>query len=97
MSGWELIKVHFDVVMTVIADTFYSMLAQKLRGFEECNAPKLYRSFVDGKGTITIRGDDVTVPYPRRAHNPILRRVPWNHLPEALPGLPGARLRLQSK
>jgi hypothetical protein len=29
------IKVHFDVVMTMIADTLYSMLAKKLRGFEE--------------------------------------------------------------
>ena len=97
LSSPILIKVHFDVVMTVIADTLYSMLAHKLRGFEECNAPKLYRSFVHGKGTISVRGNDVTVTYPRRAHNPILRRVPWKHLPEELPGLPGARLKLQFK
>jgi hypothetical protein len=32
-----LVKVHFDVVMTMIADTLYSLLARKLRGFENCD------------------------------------------------------------
>ena len=97
LSSPILTKVHFDVLMTVIADTLYCMLAQKLRGFEECDAPKLYRSFVRGKGTITVRNNEVTVSYPRRAHNPILRRVPWSNLPDTLPGVPGARLKLEFK
>ncbi len=97
LSSPILIKIHFDVVMTVIADTLYSMLAHKLRGFEECDAPKLYRHFVRGKGTVSVRHDEVTVSYPRRAHNPILRSVPWKRLPSALPGLPGARLTLDFK
>ena len=97
LSSPILTKVHFDVLMTVIADTLYCMLAQKLRGFEECDAPKLYRSFVRGKATITVRNNEVTVSYPRRAHNPILRRVPWSNLPGALPGVPGARLILEFK
>jgi hypothetical protein len=96
LSSPILTKVHFDVLMTVVADTLYSMLAAKLRGFEECNAPKLYRNFVRGKGTVTVQGDQITVTYPRRAHNPILRRVPWNRLPRQLPGLP-ARLKLVFK
>jgi hypothetical protein len=97
LSSPILTKVHFDVVMTVIADTLYSMLAQKLRGFEECNASKLYREFVRGKGTIQVHEGEVTVTYPRRAHNPILRKVAWNDLPDDIPGLPGARLRLEFK
>jgi hypothetical protein len=97
LSSPILTKVHFDVLMTVIADTLYCMLAQKLRGFEECDAPKLYRSFVRGKGTITVRDNEITVSYPRRAHNPILRRVPWSNLPDTLPGVPGTRLKLEFK
>ena len=58
---------------------------------------KGHRSFVHGKGTITVRNNEVTVSYPRRAHNPILRRLPWNNLPDALPGAPGARLKLEFK
>ena len=95
LSSPILIKVHFDVVMTMMADTLYSMLAQKLRGFELCDAPKLYRHFVQGKANIKIKGHEVLVTYPRRAHNPILRAVPWNRFPQSLPWLEKMNLTLK--
>jgi len=95
LSSPILVKVHFDVALTMIADTLYSMLAKKLRGFERCDAPKLYRNFVRGKGNIEVRDGTVTVTYPRQAHNPILRQVPWQHLPQQLPGLGGVKLVLR--
>ncbi len=95
LSSPILVKVHFDVTMTMIADTLYSMLAQKLRGFESCDAPKLYRHFVRGKGIVAVDGRDITIIYPRRAHNPILRSAPWRRMPDNIPGLPGARLALR--
>lgn len=95
LSSPILVKVHFDVTMTMIADTLYSMLARKLRGFESCDAPKLYRHFVRGKGMISVDGREITVIYPRRAHNPILRAVPWRQMPDNIPSLPGARLSLR--
>ena len=95
LSSPILVKVHFDVVMTMVADTLYSMLAQKLRGFEHCDAPKLYRHFVRGKANMKVKGDEVLVTYPRRAHNPILRAVPWNRLPQSLPWLEKMNLTLK--
>ena len=94
LSSPILIKVHFDVVMTMIADTLYSMLAKKLRGFEDCDAPKIYRDFIRGKGKIAVRGNKLTVVYPKRAHNPILRSVPWQRMPRSLTWLDGAELEL---
>jgi transposase len=95
LSSPILIKVHLDVVMTMIADTLYSMLAKKLRGFEDCDAPKIYRDFVRGKGKITIAGKKITVTYPKRAHNPILRSFPWHRVPRSLSWLDGAELGLE--
>lgn len=94
LSSPILIKVHFDIVMTMIADTLYCMLSKKLRGFEDCDAPKIYRDFVRGKGKITVKGNELTVIYPKRAHNPILRSVPWHRMPETLNWLEEARLKL---
>jgi len=94
LSSPILTKIHFDVAMTMIADTLYSMLAKKLRGFEECDAPKLYRSFIRGKATVSVKNNIIHVIFPRRAHNPILRRVPWGQLPTTLPGLRGTNLEL---
>ena len=94
LSSPILTKVHFDVIMTVVADTLYSMLAHKLRGFENCDAAKLFRHFVRAKATVAIRGDEVRVTFPRHAHNPVLRAVPWHLLPDQIPGVPGATLKL---
>ncbi|MBL0716879.1 MAG: hypothetical protein JJV89_02410 [Desulfosarcina sp.] len=95
LSSPILIKVHFDVVMTMIADTLYSMLSKKLRGFEDCDVPKIYRDFVRRKGKITIDGKKINVTYPKRAHNPILRSVPWYRMSGSLTWLNGAELKLE--
>lgn len=95
LSSPILTKVHFDVVLTVIADTLYTMLARQLRGFEDCNAPKLHRHFVEGKGTVAVDNSRVTVTFPRHAHNPILRSAPWQTLPPTLPGAPHSTLSLR--
>jgi transposase len=95
LSSPILTKIHFDVVLTVIADTLYTMLARQLRGFEDCNAPKLHRHFVEGKGTVAVDNSQVTVTFPRHAHNPILRAAPWQTLPPTLPGAPESTLSLR--
>lgn len=95
LSSPILTKVHFDVALTMIADTLYTMLAHKLRGFEHCDAPTLYRHFVRGKARVEVQGRDLLVTYPRRAHNPILRKVPWDSMPQALPGFATGKLILQ--
>lgn len=95
LSSPILIKVHFDVIMTMIADTVYNMLAQKLRGFEDCDAPKIYRNFVKAKANIKVKAGEVTVTFPRKAHNPILRAVPWHRLPNSLSWLDGVNLKLK--
>jgi transposase len=95
LSSPILVKVHFDVIMTMIADTLYTMLTQKLRGFEICDAAKIHRLFVKGKGKVTLKGNKITVIFPRKAHNPILRSVPWHRLPQALSWLDGVALQLR--
>jgi hypothetical protein len=94
LSSPIVTKIHFDIALTMIADTLYTMLAKKLRGFEDCDAPKLYRHFVRGKGIVEVDGHTVNVTYPRRAHNPILRQVPWSNLPLKLPGQSATKLNL---
>jgi transposase len=95
LSSPILVKVHFDILMTMIADTLYSMLAQKLRGFEQCDVQKIFRHFIRGKADVDITSGEVHVTYPRRAHNPILRDVPWQRLPQTISWLDGAKLNLK--
>jgi len=64
MTAPILVKVHFDGVMTMIADTFYSLLARKLRGFETCDAAQIYRLFFKGKATVSRRARKSPSPSP---------------------------------
>jgi hypothetical protein len=84
-----------DAVLTMLADTLYSMLAKQLRGFEEEDAAKLCRYFVQGGGIVDVRQGAVTVTCPRGDRVPALRDVPWRLLPQTLPGLDGVRLQLR--
>jgi len=93
LSSPILLKVHFDMVMTMIADTLYWRLAQNLRGFEKCDANTIFRSFVQGQGVVDVQDSGITVTYPKRAHNPILRAVAWQHLPKSIPWLDDAKLK----
>jgi hypothetical protein len=72
-------------------------LAHKLRGFETCDAAKIYRLFVKGKARVNLSGQKLTVTFPRRAHNPILRSVPWHRLRQSLSWLNGFGLDLKFK
>jgi transposase len=94
LSSPILLKVHFDMVMTMIADTLYWRLAQNLRGFEKCDANTIFRNFIHGSGVVAVDGDEIKVAYPKRAHNPILRAAAWQHLPVKLPWLHDAKLNL---
>jgi hypothetical protein len=73
LSSPILIKIHFDVVLTMIADTLYYYLAQSLRGFEKCNAETIFRHFIDMPAKIEVTEDTIKVAYPLRAHSPVLR------------------------
>ena len=74
------------------ADTLYYMLAQHLRGFEDCNAAKISRHFIDTRGDVRYEGDEIRVTFPRQAHNPVLRAVRWDQLPAQISWLDNARL-----
>ena len=65
LSSPILVKVHFDVIMTMITDTLYSLLSRKLRGFEACDAAKIYRLFVKDKARVSLNARDS--PSPSRA------------------------------
>lgn len=73
LSSPILIKVYFDVMLNMIADTLYYLLAQSLKGFEECDAKKIFRHFIDMPVRIKVQGDHILVRYPLRAHSPVLR------------------------
>ena len=86
LSSPIMIRIHFDVVMTMVADTLYKMLAQDLKRFEDCSPYNIFSKFVSTRGGVVVEGNDVTVNMRKRAHTPILKsnemfkkswEIPW--------------------
>ena len=78
LSSPILIKVHLDVLMTMISHALYHFFSQRLRGFEQCRASTIFRHFINMKADIYVRGDVITVKFPRRSHNPILKAAQFD-------------------
>ena len=52
-----MIKIHFDILWTMVADTLYHRLASDLRRFENNLAPTIFNKFIDMPGRVIYDGD----------------------------------------
>lgn len=76
-SSSIVVKVDFDLTLSLLAHNLYRYLAQKLPGFEQCNAETIHRDFLDNGATITMENGEATVALKKKVHLPILLDVPW--------------------
>jgi len=67
-----MIRIHFDLLWTIIADTLYLLLAKDLRRFENCSPQKLFKQFIDMPGQIDYDGNIFMVRIRKRATTPVL-------------------------
>ena len=91
LSSPIMIRIHFDMFWTIIADTLYHLLAQDLPRFEKCQAKTLFKKFINFSGQMEFDGKKFIIKIRKRAHTPILLgvdkliepfKVPWlNNLP----------------
>jgi len=87
-------QVHFDVVMTILADTLYTMAGEKLRGFTTAtHPPSTPLSY--GQGDYRARANRITSHLPASSPQPDPSRCPWSRLPTTLPWLVTPRSTLQ--
>lgn len=86
LSSPMIVKVDFDIAMTLIANTLYKALAGKFKLFEKAKPKTIYRNLIEGKATITIADDRIEVVYGKKAFNPMIMnwvaslrpiQVPW--------------------
>lgn len=86
LSSPIMIRIHFDLLWTIIADTLYHQFAKDLRGFDKCRAQTIFKQFVNMPGHIEYDGKRFTVKIRKRATTPILLgvekfnreiQVPW--------------------
>src|SRR3990167_8425081 len=68
LSSPLMIRIHFDILFTVIADTFYHRFAQDLPRFENERANSLSRHFIDMPGQLVYDRNEFIIKIRKRAH-----------------------------
>jgi len=81
-----IVKVDFDIAITLIANTLYKILAGKFKLFDKAKPKTIYRNIVEGSAKIYIRSNTVNVIFGKKAFNPLIMdwisslpelKVPW--------------------
>ena len=76
-SSSIVVKVDFDLCVSLLAHNLYCLLARELPGFENCTVSTIHRKFLETGATVHIEGNNVTVHMKKKTHLPILFEVPW--------------------
>ena len=90
-SSGIVIKVDFDLAMTILAHNLYRLLASELPGYSHNRAQTLFDSFIDNYGDVVVGDKDITVLMNRKRSLPLLREsIP--ELDASYPWLGGKKL-----
>jgi hypothetical protein len=68
-----VVKVDFDLTMTILAHNLYRLLASELPGYSHNRAQSLYHSFIDNYGVVDVGDETITVKMNRKRSLPLLR------------------------
>ena len=72
-----VVKVDFDLTLSLLAHNLYKILENHLPGFENCTVDTISRKFLENGATISIKDHIITVCLKKKAHLPILFELPW--------------------
>lgn len=86
LSSPFMIRVHFEIMWTVIADTIYNIFKRDLPRFESCRAGTIFKKFINMPGMLEYDGETFFITVRKRAATPILKgvkkllnpiKIPW--------------------
>jgi hypothetical protein len=75
-----VVKVDFDLTMSVFADTVYKLFSQQIPGFENCKSETIYRSFIKNytQFNITVEPEKIIkITLNKKVHLPLLYETEW--------------------
>jgi hypothetical protein len=85
LSSSIVVKVDFDLTMTVLAHNLYRVLGEHIHKYENATVDTLYRCFIEGRAFVKVTDKEIRVTLSKRSHSPLLFEVPWIEKPTMLP------------
>ena len=75
-----VVKVDFDLTMSILADTVYKLFAAQIPGFENIKSEKIYRLFINNYACFSIdytKTKTITIKLNKKVNLPLLYETHW--------------------
>ena len=72
VSSSMVIKVDFDLVMSILAHNLYRLFAMSLDRYQHMSDERIYEKFIDNSGEITIGASDILINLKKKRELPLL-------------------------
>jgi hypothetical protein len=72
VSSSMVIKVDFDLTMSILAHNLYRIYARELKRYDHVSDITIYEKFINNSGTVTISEEAITVSLKKKRHLPTL-------------------------
>ncbi len=86
VSSSMVIKVDFDLTMSIFAHNLYRLFAMTMPGYESNTAEKLYQKFIDNSGRVEVTQDNINIKLKKKRNLSLLltsmknfegKKMPW--------------------
>jgi hypothetical protein len=95
VSSSMVIKVDFDLTMSILAYNIYRILASGLQRYEHLTAQSLYEKFIANQGDIEINGHQIVIKLKKKRTLPLILESMKNFEPVRYPFLENKQLVFQ--
>lgn len=96
LSSSMVIKVDFDLTMTILAHNLYRLLANDLPGFEKQTAQTLYEKFIYNEGSVEYDEGKLKVALKKKRNLPLILESIEGEKPVKLPWLGDRKLYIEA-
>ena len=95
LSSSMVIKVDFDLTMTIFAHNLYRLFARDLAGFEHNSAQTLFEKFIHNEGSVVCDAKQIVVKLKKKRRLPVLLEALAQYFPQRVPWLENRQLMIE--
>jgi hypothetical protein len=95
VSSSMVVKVDFDLTMTILAHNIYKLLAIDLPGYSHYTAQSLYDKFINNSGVVKIESHSITVSLKKKRNLPAILTAMKKYLSQKFNWLNNCKLSIE--
>jgi len=90
-----VVKVDFDLTMSVLAETIYKLFSNQIPGFTNVKSDKIHRLFINNYAKFKIDDKKINITLNKKVNLPLLYETDWFEKEISIPWLDNYKLKFK--